>query len=480
MRALLPLRGSLRRTLLLWGKGVSWSLQQRLQTSLFATARTMLPRPRTHKFGPTTGRPNSLEYRNKAILSRDAIWNKKFEQFKEFVQEELGHHPKPRLTIKHWSKSDPKRKLALWFKNQRVMYRDAIVFNRPSFAWTENRTNKMESLGLPLELHDSDSFWNKRYDQLCDFIKRRRCLPTEVPQKTLSSNEILLRKWCYYQKKQFEAFGAGRKFVSSNLRCTMTNARAEKLVVVGFVFDPWLLMYDELRDFYEEHGHAHVPAVYPCNPKLATWVRHQREKKHLAKRRETGYKPFTRKQLSLLKKLDFEWDKVDAKWLGFYHQLKAHVAAHGIRTKPRDKFLLQWLKNQKWIYVQFFKGGKTTSAFTKRRASLLEELGYDIFGMAKDSLKNQRKRQVKTTTEGLFGNVEQMKWNDTLNNLLDYYKQNGHFNVPKGKGDSGADLKDWLTVQHKLYQKWRSGDKVPSNTTFRMEKLLAMGYVFPH
>jgi hypothetical protein len=469
---------------LLRGKWAPWIFWQQPKTSLFSTAQTQQTPPNKrlgHKFGIIKPRPKSL---GRQTIPRN-VWDEtfvlQFERFKEFVQEELRHHPKPRLNDKLWSKSDPRRKLSNWWFRQRLKYREVVVLGRPLKSWTQNRTEKMESLeslGISLTIIPKTSAWNIRYNELCDFLKRRRCLPTDIPEKELSSNEILLRKWCNLQKLMFRAFVAGKKVVRGNRPVKMTNERAEKLTAIGFVLDPWLLMYDELKDFYKEHGHAHVPANYPCNPKLATWVRNQRINQRGAHRREPGYEPFTRKQLRLLKKLNFEWNTVDAHWLRNYHRLKAYVAVHGIRKKPHDKFLLNWLRNQRADYLQFVRGKEYPLVFNKRRANLLEKLGY-VYCNAKVPLKKRRKRRVETSKKGLFGNVQQMKWNDNFNSLLEYYKQTGHFNVPKGKGENGADLERWLTAHKMLYRKLQSGDKVSSNTILRIEKLLSIGYVFP-
>jgi len=60
----------------------------------------------------------------------------------------------------------------------------------------------------------------------------------------------------------------------------LTRERIQILNDIGFVWDlqhtVWMERYEELKAFQACHGHADVPAEYPRNKRLATWVRTQR------------------------------------------------------------------------------------------------------------------------------------------------------------------------------------------------------------
>lgn len=60
----------------------------------------------------------------------------------------------------------------------------------------------------------------------------------------------------------------------------MTAERVQQLDKVSFCWDTheetWLERFRELSRFKERHGHCIVPTNYSANPKLGTWVHHQR------------------------------------------------------------------------------------------------------------------------------------------------------------------------------------------------------------
>ena len=70
----------------------------------------------------------------------------------------------------------------------------------------------------------------------------------------------------------------------------MTVERVAKLEALGFEWSPpnsqlshatneagWVAMLSKLVAFKAEHGHCRVPAKYPADPKLGTWVSKQRQ-----------------------------------------------------------------------------------------------------------------------------------------------------------------------------------------------------------
>lgn len=62
----------------------------------------------------------------------------------------------------------------------------------------------------------------------------------------------------------------------------------------------WVDRYNELKSYYEKHGHSKVPRTYTVNKRLASWVWIQR-----AKRRKSQLQS---EQIELLDKLEFNWN----------------------------------------------------------------------------------------------------------------------------------------------------------------------------
>jgi hypothetical protein len=60
----------------------------------------------------------------------------------------------------------------------------------------------------------------------------------------------------------------------------LTQRHVQFLESVDFCWDPhrdhWWMMYEELKDFWQQHNHVKVPRGYAPNPKLPSWIVHQR------------------------------------------------------------------------------------------------------------------------------------------------------------------------------------------------------------
>lgn len=89
----------------------------------------------------------------------------------------------------------------------------------------------------------------------------------------------------------------------------MTPERANELDRIGFCWDTheatWLERLRELTEYKETHGHCNVPTSYTNNPKLGTWLNHQRRQ---FKRLKEG-KPchITMERVKALEILGFVW-----------------------------------------------------------------------------------------------------------------------------------------------------------------------------
>lgn len=94
----------------------------------------------------------------------------------------------------------------------------------------------------------------------------------------------------------------------------MTEAREARLKDIGFVFQVprasglchvrWLKMFDELRSFFDQHGHSNVTRSHNVSEQLLTWVRLQRRNLHPG--RVTG-KETQLERVSLLKTVKFKF-----------------------------------------------------------------------------------------------------------------------------------------------------------------------------
>ena len=89
----------------------------------------------------------------------------------------------------------------------------------------------------------------------------------------------------------------------------MTPERIQNLDAVGFCWDTheatWRERLQELAAFKQETGHCSVPTNLAANPKLATWVHHQRRQWKKFKEGKAAH--ITAERIAQLDALGFDW-----------------------------------------------------------------------------------------------------------------------------------------------------------------------------
>lgn len=141
--------------------------------------------------------------------------------------------------------------------------------------------------------------WQERLNELKDFRRATgHCL---VPH-TYPENPELAR-WVKRQRSQYGLFKQGKKSSISEDRIQILND-------LGFVWNSyeqtWRERLHELLDYKEKHGNCAVPTSYPCNQKLAIWVKGQRRQYKLY----CDGKPsnITAERIAKLNKHSFQWN----------------------------------------------------------------------------------------------------------------------------------------------------------------------------
>lgn len=112
--------------------------------------------------------------------------------------------------------------------------------------------------------------------------------------------------WVKEQRRHYTLMKQGKQ-------SHMTEARCVELDSVGFCWDTheatWLERLNELRAFKAANGNCIVPTNYPENPKLGTWIHHQRRQY----KKYTEGKPchITAERIKALDSLGFVWHPRD-------------------------------------------------------------------------------------------------------------------------------------------------------------------------
>jgi len=161
----------------------------------------------------------------------------------------------------------------------------------------QKRRNSNGSASNRFRPHHTE-MWQKRFAELVEFQRiYKHCL---VPSNYDDTSELC--RWVRRQRYQYNLFQQ-KKHSSTTLK------RIQNLNEIGFVWDSrealWQERLRELLDFEAEFGNCDVPAVYPSNPPLGSWVKCQRRQYKLFL--EGKPSNMTKDRQIELEKYGFQW-----------------------------------------------------------------------------------------------------------------------------------------------------------------------------
>jgi hypothetical protein len=142
--------------------------------------------------------------------------------------------------------------------------------------------------------------------------------------------------------------------------------------------EQWSDRYDELVDFFKNHGHCRVPRNRKRFAPLASWVKRQR---YQYKLRQEGKPSFlTDERVAVLDKLGFVWDSHNSVWDQRFEELRIFAQRYGHVNVPynfSNAQLASWVKAQRREFKGFRNGTKKgKSQILMQRFSLLESLDF--------------------------------------------------------------------------------------------------------
>ena len=176
--------------------------------------------------------------------------------------------------------------LAEWGNTQRTRKVDGKL--------SEDRIRRLEELYF--EWDPLGAQWENMFTEL---IKFKEANGHYRVSRTYPENPQLAT-WVNTQRK---TWNAGK----------LSEDRIRRLEELRFEFDPfsaqWENMLLELKQYKKAKGNCNVPAGYPENPQLGSWVSNLRSSKQ-----GKGTSVLTEDRIRSLEKLGFEWSKLDEKW----------------------------------------------------------------------------------------------------------------------------------------------------------------------
>lgn len=146
--------------------------------------------------------------------------------------------------------------------------------------------------------------WDEQFECLLIFRRERGhcCVPHDY------EDNKMLSRWVRRQRYQYKLKQEGKK-------STMTDTRILKLNAIGFVWDShaatWSERLMELTDYLRKNGNCNVPATYPPNAPLSTWVKCQRRQYKLFMKGQQSN--MTLERIKALNDLGFVWDRSNGK-----------------------------------------------------------------------------------------------------------------------------------------------------------------------
>jgi len=152
--------------------------------------------------------------------------------------------------------------------------------------------------GMGFAWNAQEAAWARHFEDLKRYKKAYGdCMVplsfTEYPQLGL---------WVKEQRRHYTLLKQGK-------HSHMTSARISKLESVAFTWDSheaiWWERYRELSQYREYFGDCLVPTKYSANPKLGTWVHHQRRQYRMMKEGRPSH--MTQRRIKALEGIGFNW-----------------------------------------------------------------------------------------------------------------------------------------------------------------------------
>jgi superfamily II DNA or RNA helicase len=328
------------------------------------------------------------------------------------------------------------------------------------------------------------SFWELMFKQLNEY----KLLYGHTNVSRNQEGMEQLGNWILEQRRQYH-LGKIRSDRKTRLEQLGFDWKGENRRDVTDLDEIWKEGYNKLVDYFNENGNSNVPARYSKDKSLGTWCVSQRVKRNEDKLDEW--------QIELLDKLSFNW-KPKNRFNDFVELLERYIKENGDakvkQSETRYGRLPKWVNSYRTIYSTGIKdskgnvkaqGGRLTKAqietldkigflWAERESwdSGFEELktyfkanGHSNVSQAenpslynwhyrqrknKDSLTPERKDKLKTINfDYTIRDVEEkliLTWEERINQLKEFYEENGDFNIPRNE-EYYKNLLNWLSHQ---------------------------------
>jgi hypothetical protein len=303
-----------------------------------------------------------------------------------------------------WAK-DPR--LGNWVSDQRKR-KKKLDRGEPSSGMTAERAARLEALGFVWApgpkvggaAVPNEAAWEAQLARLAAYkAEHGDC---SVPQRW--AEDPTLGQWVRNQRAHKRKLDHGEPSEG------MTAARVARLEALGFAWElssaaisirnskaslddaRWEAQLAQLKVYKRRQGDCSVPARWAEDPRLGTWVKHQRRLKRKLDRGEPS-EGMTAARAAKLEALGFVWELSaaaisirnsksaldDAGWEAQLAKLKTYMAIHGHCNVPHgwaeDPTLGRWVSRQRRLKRKLDRG-EPCRGMTAERAAKLAALGF--------------------------------------------------------------------------------------------------------
>ena len=329
------------------------------------------------------------DYRNQKAKE---TWMKRYCELENYAKE----HGNPDVPKTHTN-----TKLASWVWGQRM--RRYKPYGR-DLKLTEEQVALLDKLGFRWDVRGE--IWADSLEALKKFkAKHGHCEVGLVPE----GNDELL-SWVRHQR-------------SSKAQGRLDGERRLQLDALGFIWvgeindRKWDEMYQRLRAYCTQLGNADVPHRWKEDPKLATWVKNQRQ------RRKKGI--ISDEEIQKLDAFGFTWEHRErGRWEDRYQDLLEFKAKHGHCNVPFGYEETPKLAK----FVNAMRSWKSSGVLSLERTKLLERIGFQW---------------------AVRDEAAEKAWESRYAQLNEFKDIHGHCKVPFAWPDNPS-LGRWVYEQRKL------------------------------
>ena len=188
----------------------------------------------------------------------------------------------------------------------------------------------------------------------------------------------------------------------------------------------WDMMYAFAKQYYSEHGHLEVPRAYKTagGYSLGQWIFSQRKVY-----RGASYGTLGKDRIQKLEAIGMVWYSTrDLSWQRYYVSAKEYYEEYGDLDVPCDYQTTNGIDLAAWIRrIRTYRKSSIKKGYlTEERIAALDRIG-------------------------MIWNVSDYLWEKNFAGALDFYRQNGHLNIPASYcASNGLKIGTWIRRQRDL------------------------------